>query len=59
MGEKISFTTTIYLAHTLELLAQTKGVEYVNDLVSTGVIKHLNDYPYLVVYEKERKPNEA
>ena len=42
----------IYLENTLNLLAQLNGIEEVNNLVKTGVVRELeNGVKYLVVEE--------
>ena len=39
----------IYMSETINLLSQLNGVEEVNNLVQTGVIKELEGVKYLVV----------
>jgi hypothetical protein len=39
----------IYLENTLNLLSQIEGIENVNNLVKTGVVKETDGVKYLVI----------
>ena len=46
----------IYLGETIQLIAETKGIEIANELVQTGELRFLTKgeerYPYLVIETK-------